>query len=209
MSISTYSELQTAVENRLSRDDISTARIKEFIAAAEIRIADDCKFRAMENTLAETLLSGTQTIPYPAASIGLKGFLWYLDSSGNYNPIEHKSSLADCVSEYTDPTATGSPEIFCITGDIIKIYPVADADYDIKGEYYARLVLSDSSPTNWLLTYYPELLLYGALMEALLFEEDDGRAYQAYYMEELSRLKRHEHGLRSPSRNRKYRQVSL
>ncbi len=209
MAISTYSELQTAVENRLSRDDISTDRIKEFIAAAEIRIADDCKFRAMENSLAETLSSGTQTISYPVASIGLKGTLWYLDSSGNYNAIEHKGSLADCISEYTDPTATGSPEIFCITGDTIKIYPVADDDYDIKGEYYTRLTLSDSAPTNWLLTYYPDLLLYGALIEAALFEEDDGRVYQASYLEELSRLRRYEHNLRSPSRSRKFRQVSL
>ena len=57
MSISTYSELKTAVENWLDRADL-TERVPEFISLGEARIARRLRVRGIEQRSTTPLVSG-------------------------------------------------------------------------------------------------------------------------------------------------------
>jgi hypothetical protein len=59
-----------------------------------------------------------------------------------------------------------------ISGLTISIAPV-DNTTSHKLNYYQKIpVLSGSNPTNWLLTAYPDLYLFGTLAEAELLAKD-------------------------------------
>ena len=379
MAISNYTELKTAVANWLGRDDL-TSRIPEFISAAEIRLCDDIKVKAMEADLAGVIAEGVQEFTYPSTAHGLKGNLFYYAPSDNllgnepafdnwtatnsvitadvatitdpdegnnadlftrsstaeahvkqsyakddtgkqrftlsvyvkaktgnyfamrlagtgsakvdavfdisagtasaptattftdyYSTITDKlmdgwyrcsvtaisdaftsltayfsfnsngevvdgtdsaansagylyesslvsytdrtaieqCSLTECLSRKYDETETGEPEWFALDGSNIIFYPIPDDFYPIEGTYYKRLAMSDSVATTWFIDNYPMVLLYGALVEAATYTEDDPRVFQLYYMEHLQRMKRHENFESAGSRSRRYKQVAF
>ncbi len=378
MAISNYTELKAAVANWLGRSDLTT-RIPEFITAAEIRLCDDVKVKAMETALAGVIAEGTSNFTYPATAHGLKGDLFYYSPSanlldyenafdswtatnsvvsanaaitdpeegsaadlwtrsstaeahvsqtytkteigkqrftlsvyvkasvGNYFAMrlagtgaakvdaifnlstgvavaptattftEYYSTITDklmngwyrvsitaisdaftsltayygfmsteevvdgtdsaansagylygasltsystrtaleqrpqseCLGTENDETATGTPEWFSLDGSNITVYPIPDDFYPIEGTYYNRLALSDSVATTWFTDNYPMALLYGALIEALVYTEDDSRMYQVLYLEQVQRIKRHENFESAGSRSRQFKQVAI
>ena len=58
--------------------------------------------------------------------------------------------------------------------------PAPDSDYTIKGVYYAKPVVLRSYPADavdhWLIVNAPDVLIYGAMLEAELFTKNDARA---------------------------------
>ena len=94
------------------------------------------------------------------------------------------------IARYPDTDTTGRPKVYYLSGDTIVLLPYSDDSYTLSGTYYKRLTLSDSNTTTWFLTNYPMVLLYGALIEALQYVEDDSRMYQAMYDDEIRRIKR-------------------
>ena len=54
--------------------------------------------------------------------------------------------------------------------------PVPDDDYEIEMVYRKTVpALTSSAATNWLLTFAPDLYLYGTLREAAIFMQEDER----------------------------------
>lgn len=206
MAISTYAELQTAVKNWLGRDDL-TSRIPEFISAAEIRLCDDVKVKAMEASLTGTLSSGAQTVSYPSDAHGIKGKLFLIEDDSR-SPVFQRSE-SEVKATFADKTATGKPDYFYISDGNLVFSVISDDDYALEGTYYKRLTLSDSTPTNWFTDNYPMALLYATLIEAYTYTEDDSRMYQLQYMDMVQRIKRHENFERAGGSNRRFRQVAL
>jgi len=69
--------------------------------------------------------------------------------------------------------ATGQPQYYQIEGGNLVLSPAPDSDYSVKMVYHAKIpALSGSNPTNWLLTKYPDLYLYGSLVEAVIYTND-------------------------------------
>jgi hypothetical protein len=57
--------------------------------------------------------------------------------------------------------------------------------------YYAKIpTLSDSVTTNWLLTYHPDIYLYGALLHSAPYLKEDERAstWAALYSAAVARV---------------------
>ncbi len=55
--------------------------------------------------------------------------------------------------------------------------PTPDGSYSAILMYYAKVpTLSDSNETNWLLTHYPDIYLYGALLHSAPYLREDERA---------------------------------
>jgi hypothetical protein len=77
----------------------------------------------------------------------------------------------------TYPQATyGQPAAYAVVGQQIILGPVPDAEYSILLDYYQRIPgLSEDNPTNWLLTAYPDIYLWGSLCMAEAFLRDDSR----------------------------------
>lgn len=69
---------------------------------------------------------------------------------------------------------SGQPDIYTIEGDCLVAAPVPDAVYFGRLLYYRRFTaLSGATDTNWALTNARGLYLYGAMLEAMVYLEDD------------------------------------
>lgn len=169
MSISNYSELQTAVANWLARSDL-TSYIPDFITLAEARIYREMKVRQMETALDATISSGVIAVPSGYTSMKFA----YVNGSP-VTPLE-RMSLEEMYRQYPVRSSSGKPRFFARNGSNFEFGPYPDSDYTIKGVYYKKLdALSGSNTSNWLLTDAPDLILFGALLEAKAFIMDDKR----------------------------------
>ena len=170
MSISNYSELKTAVENWLDRADL-TDRVPEFIALGEARIGRRLRVRGVEERSTTPMVAGQEYYSLPS------DFLEARSVHINSNPIKvlqyRTPEQIDKEYSYSSP---GGPQVFTIIGAEIQLKPAPDTTTNFEIAYFKKLTaLSDSNTTNWLMTNAPDLLLYGALIEAEAYLVDDPR----------------------------------
>lgn len=186
--ITSYATLQTSIANFLHRSDM-TDIIKELIADAEFRIANELRIRAMEAAFSSAISSGVVALP--------AGFLeWqflYVDDT-NAQKLERKD--AEWIyTNYPTRSGSGKPVFFAREGDNVIFGPYPDSAYTIKGRYYKKLdALSDSNTSNWFITNAPDLLRYGALCEAAPYMRDDPRVllWERKYEQVKQRIERTE-----------------
>jgi len=170
MSISTYSELQTAVTNWLDRSDLS-ARIPEFISLAEARIARTLRVRGVEARDTSITTDGSEYYTLPT------DFLEARNVQINTNPVKVLTyrTPQQLDKEYPYSTA-GTAQAFTIIGEQIQLKPIQSSGQVLEIAYFKKLApLSDSNTTNWIMANAPDLLLYGSLMEAEAFLVNDER----------------------------------
>jgi hypothetical protein len=158
MTISTYAELEDAVENWLHRSGLGD-RTAEFIVLGEARIGREVKAREMEQRVSSTPTDTSESLPSDFVSMrairikgGTIGWLDYMTPDEFFNTTASSSSSTQ--KKYT------------IFGDEI-IFPITPPG-DIELWYYKKLAAL-SSATNTLFTRNPDLYLYAALSEASLF----------------------------------------
>lgn len=158
MSITTYSELQTAVGNWIARDDLS-AYVPDWITLFEAMINRRLRVRNMETATALTTTSGVASLP--TDYLAWRRVTW---TGNHYRELEyvHPSYL-----RARQPATTGGlPTIFTIEGASLIVDPVDDTS-TVSIDYYQKVpALSVSNTTNWLLTAHPDLYLFGALTES-------------------------------------------
>src|SRR3990167_5779365 len=95
----------------------------------------------------------------------------YMDLSAD-KPLDFFESTAfwsrNAVNE------SGQPDIYTVEGDFIIAAPVPEMAYYGRLLYYRRFAaLSGASDTNWALTNARGVYLYGTLLEAYTYLEDD------------------------------------
>lgn len=169
MAITTFATLKTAIASWLERSDL-TSPIADFVSLAEDRIGLDLRVRAMETSSDITVNAQTEALP--TGFLGLRRA--YLDTDGqriDYFPPAQFWLLAESRE-------TGKPGAFTIEGEnfVFAPYP-SSGSYTFKVHYWKKFTaLSGDSDTNWLLTNARGLLLYGSLLEAALYLEDDAAA---------------------------------
>ena len=170
MSISTYAELKTAVSNWLDRSDL-TDRIPEFITLAEARIGRRLRVRGVEERATTPLVGSQEYYALPS------DFLEARNVQINTNPVNVLTyrTPQQLDKEYPYST-TGTPACFSIIGSEIQLKPVPGSTDTMEISYFKKLAaLSDSNTTNWTMTNAPDLLLYGALIEAEAYLVNDPR----------------------------------
>lgn len=160
MSIASYSELQTAVINRLHRANL-TALVPDFIALGEARIYRDLRVRCMETALNSAISAGV--VALPSGYVELKHA--YVEGS----PIRKlQRKTPDFIyTKYPTRSSDRCPVYIAREAENFIFGPYPDSAYTVKGIYYKRLTaLSDSNSTNWFTANAPDLLLFAALVEA-------------------------------------------
>lgn len=185
MALSTYSELKTSIANWLIRDDL-TSVIPDFITLAEAAHRRDVRHWDMENRATTTLSQRYLERP----SGWLETIRVTLQDNGTkaLNLIS-RQDMAEMREGASD--ATGTPRFFCHVENSYEFYPTPDGSYTIQLHYYEQPTpLSDSSPSNWLLTDHPDVYLYGALLHAgpYLVEDERVGVWAQLYSAALSRL---------------------
>jgi hypothetical protein len=164
MALDTYANLQTAVQTWLDRTDIS-ANVADCITLTEAYIQRNLRTRQMVFTSTFTTTAGVATLP--------TDFLQVISVRRMGSPVTTLVPLDDEEFNRLYGTGTGgTPQAYLISGLTISIAPV-DNTTSHKLNYYQKIpALSVSNPTNWLLTAYPDLYLFGTLAEVELLGKD-------------------------------------
>jgi hypothetical protein len=167
MAITTYGELQTAVNNWLHRADLASV-VPDLITLGEKRIFREVRVSVMESALNGTIASGVLAVP--ADYLELK--FAYID----YAPVSQlqRSTPSEIYSEYPLRTSTCRPHKIAREGTNFIFGPYPDGDYTVKGIYYAKPT-TISSADNALFVANPDLYLFAALSEASAYIKNDAR----------------------------------
>lgn len=179
MAITTYSELQTAVGNWLSRSD-QTSRVTEYIALCEAKLQRELRTLDMETKISSVSIA-SEYATVPADFLQVRSFK--LDATRR-QPLRYMAD--DLMSENYDAAATDSPRFYNVQSNLFRFAPVPDATYSATLVYYAKIpALSNSNTTNWVLTNHPDVYLYGSLLEAtagpIQFDADTVTKWKSAY----------------------------
>lgn len=167
MSISNYTELKTAVANWL-HDDLFTSIIPDFITIGEASLNRQLRLFQMENTATLSTSITDRFAALPSGFLELIDLAIYAD---NYPQTLTQESLASINERST--TVTGLPKFYAISSNIVFDI-ISDQVYTCSLRYYKKLDIA-ADTTNFLLTDYPDLYLYSALMAAAPYIQDDAR----------------------------------
>jgi hypothetical protein len=170
MAISNYSELKSAIADWLDRTDL-TDSISDFITLAEARHKRDFKLRRMETRVTANTIADTEYYTLPDQYVAMRNIQLNTDP---------KTSLEYLTPEQMDRIYAGSmkgkPRAYSIIGNDIQLRPIPDSAYEIEILYFKHFTaLSDSAPTNDMLTNHPDIYLYGSLVEAEPYLQNDKR----------------------------------
>lgn len=174
MALSTYADLKTAVAAWLNRSDL-TSVIPDFVSLAEADIRRDVTVPAME-----TLASGTttgETIALPTNFLKMRRFTI---GGANYEFV--------IPEVYTGSEDSGAHYYTIIGQSIYVLDGTSGLSYTLL-YYGAFTALSGAGDTNWLLTYHPDVYLFGAVKygAAYLMDAEQQAAAEARYTASVGR----------------------
>jgi hypothetical protein len=164
MTITTYTELKAAIADWLLRDDL-TAVIPSFISLAEADISRKMRHWQQEKKVRTSVDEGFEFLPDDwLATISLR----------HADGVEIKQVGVTEMADLKDLPRSGRPAFYRLEAGRIEFYPVPDRGYDVDLVYFGRIPsLSDAATTNWLLTNHPDIMLYGSLVQAAPYLDDD------------------------------------
>jgi hypothetical protein len=179
MTISTYTDLQTAVADWLARADLA-ARIPDFVALAEGHFNRELRTREMVAVSSSALSFGAVTLPVD--------FLEWISAQWQ-GARTHDLRYCEPDSEQWRfrYRPNGDPSMFSVFGSNLQIRPAAAGTAVLT--YYQQVPPLASNATNWLLTKSPDLYLYRALAEAYIYQKDDKRAEEFVQLAEIETKK--------------------
>ena len=167
MSITNYAELKSAIGDFLNRDDL-TAVIPTFISLGEARIARDLSHWKQEKRVTTDIDERYEDLPTDWISI-----IQVQHTDGGVISSALSSEMAGYRAQSNTPA---KPRYWRLTANEMEFYPIPDATYNITMLYRARIpALTDADPSNWLLAYSPDVVLYAALMQSAPYLADDAR----------------------------------
>jgi hypothetical protein len=170
MSIATYTDLKAAIADWLLRDDL-TAVIPTFISLAEADINRRVRHWRMEKRATTELDSQYSALPFDFISpirMSITGNRFAeLEAAGQAEMLALRSG---------NNNGSGTPQYYSITSGEIEVYPSPAGTFTLEMAYYGRIAaLGDANADNWMLTYSPDVYLYGALLQAAPYLKDDER----------------------------------
>ena len=174
MALGTFTELKDAIADWLDRSDL-TARIPDFITLAEARLNRDLRIRPMEVRSSMETTASQRYFNLPG------GYVQMRNMQINTNPITPLEYITpEMLDRLYGSNTTGKPRAYTLIGDEIQLAPIPDSDYTVEMAFYEKFTplgdgTSGTVTNNWLTTNAPDVLLYGALLEAEPFLMNDAR----------------------------------
>ena len=166
MALTTYSELKTEILNHLDRDDLDTD-VDTLLDLCEARLARDIRVREMIKRCTTTV--SEQYIGLPTGYLEMKTMRLLTDPEtylGYLNPDEMNRRRQ---------TTSGKPLYYTVHEEI-EFDRVPDTTYTLEMIHFAKFTaLSDANTTTTLLDRAPDLYLYGSLLAAEPFLDNDER----------------------------------
>lgn len=163
----TYTSLATDIQQYCERDDADfLSQLPRFIMLAENRLASEASLLGNLRTVTGTL-SGN-TLVKPTRWRKTRNMCLVVDAERRYLYLR---GYEYCRSYWPDASKTDVP---CFYADVdyehMFVAPTPNLQYMFEMQYYERpQPLDDTNQTNWYTQYAPQVLLYGALIEAAPF----------------------------------------
>ena len=101
------------------------------------------------------------------------------DDDGTYYPLKRIPDIKQVYEIYADPTETGTPAHYIITGQSVQIMPAATGTVQIAGEFWPD-EMADSTLTNIFTLEIPNFLVFYGVAEYFDFLQEEKRAQ--YYL---------------------------
>ena len=184
--------LKTELSSWLNRSD-QTARYDTFIALAESEIRRVLRTKhATVATFDTVAADGEYTIANWDEFCELKEVYITapVDSAGPLDPVT--AGLLHNNRRLTR-AANSRPRLFTIQDSTITLSPIPDDAYTIAIEFEGLLTpLSDSNASNYVLLAYPDVYLYGCLMHAAPYLDDDARigTWKGFFDQAIEQLEK-------------------
>lgn len=194
MTIATYANLQAEILDTLNREDLVAdvtefspgtieGSVKRAIAKAENRLARRIRTRQLESSTTITTTASVETITLPTDWLGAKSLILSQDPRVVLQPVDVQQLVMN------NPQQTpGQPAQYAVFGLVARLRPIPATAIGVLTDYYAKPTpLSTSNTTNVWLANYPDLLLYGALLELTAHIKDDERiqVWKGYFDESI------------------------
>jgi hypothetical protein len=183
MAISTRSDLLTAIGEWMFAQGASLAgQYDTFIQNVEARLnhgsgppypSPALRVRQMETTDTPTIdADGVAALP--------DDFLEWRGLTTDYGATYPVSAYTPGGLNYTYPVSYGGVGAgFSVSGENLTFRPIPTAGVSLS--YYAKIpALTEDNDTNWLLSTYPNVYLYGCTFEAAVFNGDPATASERF-----------------------------
>lgn len=181
--------VSTVIAYKVRENDTNFANlVPTFIELFETKMTRELRFAEQITSLTTTLPANTQTISVPQYSQQVTAV--YITENGKTQPLQQVAFTSLLNFEYPQ---SKKPQYYAIEGNTITVFPVADQNYTITINYFNRIdPLTSSNTTNWLIENYPDLYLYGTLVEADIWGvalPDEAAPMKSAFLEAIVRAK--------------------
>lgn len=184
--INSYATLSTAIVDYLARGDLASY-IPNFIQNTQLKTYRSLRIRPMETLINGVTTGDTFTLPDDYLEMR------YLFPSDTPQYLIERTTPELIYARYGTAAQGGRPRYFAREANYLIFYPKPGDGYALRGVYYAMPeLLSSTNTSNWFIENAPDLLLYGALLEAQPFLRNDKRipVWKAMFDESFETVRR-------------------
>lgn len=165
MPINDFPSLKTAVSNWMSRGDVA-GEADDFISLGEAALNRELNPVEIDVTL--TGVANSRSIDIAGQSCVEPIALFLAETGLDEVPLTPKT---DGTFPYLN--SSGRPRFWAIDGTNIDFDRPLDQAYPFRFRFRQRFALSETAPTNWLLTNHPDVYLAAVLVWGGVFIQDD------------------------------------
>ncbi|MDR3439877.1 hypothetical protein [Telmatospirillum sp.] len=160
MALATYDDLKAEIPKFLQNRSDLLPLIDDFISLAQTTINIDLTVGNAEMELPLVAVPGSRFIDISGVALNEPRGLWQT----SYNP---RQELVFVMPELlTVSTTPGQSTFWTLDGSNIAFNRQADQAYPFAFRFVGNWLLSPTNQTNYLMTNYPNVYLYGSLCEA-------------------------------------------
>ena len=181
MALTNYTDLQASVATFLHRSDLA-AIIPDLVQLAEAKLYKDIDAKLQDTIVQLSTSSNVETVALPVDFINMRSLV--LISTPN-TALDYYAP--DAYFSAKPWNSVGRPTIYTIINNTVYLQDIPDSNYVLKAVYRAQVPSLMTNSTNWIMTKFPNVYLYGTLCEAAPYMMNDERlpTWEAKYQEAI------------------------
>jgi hypothetical protein len=201
----TYLELVANIKSYTENYETEfVANIPVFVTQAETRIYNTVQIPALRKNVTGLVSTNNKYLSCPIDFLSVFS-LAVIDADGRFEYLLNKD-VNFMRAAYPNPSSTGLPQYYALFGPTVAgstvtdelsfiVAPTPDAQYNVELHYYyyPESITVAADGRTWLGDNYDPVLLYGSLVEAIIYmkgEQDMVTYYQKKFDDALMQLNR-------------------
>lgn len=157
MALDSFSALKASVSTWLARTDMG-GMAEDFITLAEARL--NRELNPVETTATVTGIQSSREIDVTSLAVEEPLTLFMADPAFG----DERTLIQKAPGNFPFLVDPGPPTIWSFDNSTIVFDRPVDQAYSFRFRFTQRFKLSDDAPTNWLLTYHPDIYLAATLI---------------------------------------------